>query len=181
MIASTTHEEAPLEVAAWLKQRSRWYKGFLQTALVHARDLAGLGRGVGIDGLVALGLQLIGALVTVVAYPVFWFLIAGYTVGALPFSPDGSFAGDLRFALVVTAFLGGQAAMALLALAALRMRPSAIRPLALVWLPVYWWLHAFALALAVVDLVRRPHFWAKTEHGVARRPAGNKRRAAATT
>ena len=181
VIASTTHEEAPLEVAAWLKQRSRWYKGWLQTALVHGRDLAGLARGVGIDGLVALALQLIGALVTVVAYPLSWFLVAGYSFGALPFGPDGSFAGDLRFALVATAFFGGQAAMALLALAALRMRPSAIRTLALIWLPVYWWLHFFALALAVVDLVRRPHFWAKTEHGVARRPAGNKRRATATT
>gem|GEM_PF-166909 len=179
VIASTTHEEAPLEVAAWLKQRSRWYKGWLQTTLVHGRDLAGLTRSVGVEGLVALALQLIGALVTVVAYPVSWFLVAGYTVGALPFGPDGSFADDLRFALVVTAFFGGQGAMALLALAALRMRPNAIRPAALVWLPVYWWLHAFALALAVVDLVRRPHFWAKTEHGMATRPAGRRSGAAA--
>jgi hypothetical protein len=85
VIASTTHEEAPLEVAAWLKQRARWYKGWLQTTLVHGRDLAGLTRSVGVEGLVALALQLIGALVTVVAYPVSWFLVAGYTVGALPF------------------------------------------------------------------------------------------------
>jgi hypothetical protein len=178
VIASTTHEEAPLEVAAWLKQRSRWYKGWLQTVLVHSRDLGGLARGVGADGLVALGLQLLGALVTVVAYPLSWFLAAGYVVGALPFGPDGSFADDLRFALVATAFFGGQAAMALLALAALRLRPNAIRPAALLWLPVYWWLHAFALGLAVIDLVRRPHFWAKTEHGVADRPAGRRTRGA---
>jgi hypothetical protein len=174
VIASTTHEEAPLEVAAWLKQRSRWYKGWLQTTLVHGRDLPGLARGVGADGIVALGLQLVGALVTVVAYPLSWFLVTGYVLGALPFGPDGSFADDLRFALVATAFLGGQAAMALLAVAALRMRPNAIRPAALLWLPVYWWLHAFALVLAVVDLVRRPHFWAKTEHGVASRPVADR-------
>lgn len=177
VIASTTHEEAPLEVAAWLKQRSRWYKGWLQTVLVHGRDLPGLARGVGADGLAALALQLLGSLVAVVAYPLSWFLAAGYAIGALPLGPDGSFADDLRFALVATAFFGGQAAMALLALAALRLRPNAIRPLALVWLPVYWWLHAFALALAIVDLVRRPHFWAKTEHGVAKRPAGRRPRA----
>jgi hypothetical protein len=174
VIPSTTYEEAPLDVASWLKQRSRWYKGWLQTTLVHGRDPVGLARGVGTDGLVALALQLIGALVTVVAYPLSWFLVAGYALGALPFGPDGSFADDLRFALVITAFFGGQAAMALLAVAALRLRPNAIRPAALVWLPLYWWLHAFALALAIVDLVRRPHFWAKTEHGVARRPARDK-------
>lgn len=174
VIASTTHEEAPLEVAAWLKQRSRWYKGWLQTVLVHGRDLPGLARGVGPDGLAALGLQLLGSLVAVVAYPLSWFLAAGYAIGALPLGPDGSFTDDLRFALLTTAFFGGQAAMVLLALAALRLRPNAIRPAALLWLPVYWWLHAFALVLAVVDLVRRPHFWAKTEHGVAQRPAGRR-------
>jgi hypothetical protein len=175
VIASTTFEEAPLEVAAWLKQRSRWYKGWLQTVLVHARDPAGLVRGAGTEGAVALALQLVGALVTVVAYPVSWVLVTGYATGALPFGSDGSFGDDLWLALVLTAFCGGQAAMVLLAVAALRMRPSAIRPTALIWLPVYWWLHALALALAVVDLVRRPHFWAKTEHGRAERRATGRR------
>jgi hypothetical protein len=180
VIASTTHEEAPLEVAAWLKQRSRWYKGWLQTALVHARDPVGLVRGAGTEGAVALALQLVGALVTVVAYPVSWGLVAGYATGALPFGSDGSFGDDLWLALVLTAFCGGQAAMALLAVAALRMRPGAIRPLSLVWLPVYWWLHAFALMLAVVDRVRRPHFWAKTEHGRAERGVGGSPRRRST-
>jgi len=180
VIAATTHEEAPVEVAAWLKQRSRWYKGWLQTTLVHARQPLGLWRGAGTEGVVALALQLLGALATVVAYPVSWLLVTGYATGLLRIGSNGSFADDLYLALVTTAFAGGQAAMVLLAAAALRMRPGAIRPAALVWLPVYWWLHSLALVLAVIDLVRRPHFWAKTEHGVSQRPAGRRVAPAAT-
>ena len=102
------------------------------------------------------------------------------STGLLRIGSNGSFADDLYLALVTTAFAGGQAAMVLLAAAALRMRPGAIRPAALVWLPVYWWLHSLALVLAVIDLVRRPHFWAKTEHGVSQRPAGRRVAPAAT-
>ena len=32
-------------------------------------------------------------------------------------------------------------------------------------LPIYWMLHSLAVALALVELVRQPHFWAKTAHG----------------
>jgi hypothetical protein len=33
--------------------------------------------------------------------------------------------------------------------------------------PLYWHLHSLAGAKAVADLVRRPHHWEKTEHGVS--------------
>jgi cellulose synthase/poly-beta-1,6-N-acetylglucosamine synthase-like glycosyltransferase len=31
MFNSTTHEEAPIRFGAWLRQRSRWMKGWMQT------------------------------------------------------------------------------------------------------------------------------------------------------
>lgn len=37
-------------------------------------------------------------------------------------------------------------------------------------LPLYWILHSVAAMLALVELVRMPHFWAKTNHGETRRP-----------
>ena len=40
--ASTTHEEAPAKVGAWLDQRRRWFKGWMQTLVVHARHPAAL-------------------------------------------------------------------------------------------------------------------------------------------
>lgn len=37
-VMSATGEEAPLTVTCWVKQRSRWLKGFCQTTMVHWRD-----------------------------------------------------------------------------------------------------------------------------------------------
>jgi cellulose synthase/poly-beta-1,6-N-acetylglucosamine synthase-like glycosyltransferase len=36
-LSSATYEEAPARFGAWLRQRTRWYKGWIQTWLVHMR------------------------------------------------------------------------------------------------------------------------------------------------
>ncbi|MEM9224689.1 MAG: hypothetical protein AAGB11_20150, partial [Pseudomonadota bacterium] len=46
----------------------------------------------------------------------------------------------------------------------------AVSPWAVLWFPIYWVLMGFAAVIAVYDLVRRPHHWRKTTHGVAVRP-----------
>lgn len=38
MLESTTYEEAPAGFMSWLRQRTRWLKGYMQTWLVHMRD-----------------------------------------------------------------------------------------------------------------------------------------------
>jgi cellulose synthase/poly-beta-1,6-N-acetylglucosamine synthase-like glycosyltransferase len=50
MIASTTYEEAPIALGPWLRQRSRWLKGYMQTWLVHMRDPLRLLRSAGPGG-----------------------------------------------------------------------------------------------------------------------------------
>ncbi len=40
MLGSTTYEEAPAGFMSWLRQRTRWLKGYMQTWLVHMRDPA---------------------------------------------------------------------------------------------------------------------------------------------
>ena len=36
VIDSDTDEEACAEIAPWIRQRTRWIKGYMQTALVHS-------------------------------------------------------------------------------------------------------------------------------------------------
>ena len=38
IIDSTTYEEAPADAGPWLRQRTRWFKGWMQTWLVHMRQ-----------------------------------------------------------------------------------------------------------------------------------------------
>ena len=42
MLDSTTYEEATSQVANWIRQRSRWVKGYIQTWLVQMRHPFGL-------------------------------------------------------------------------------------------------------------------------------------------
>src|SRR5215831_2211538 len=50
VIGSTTYEEAPADCRAWLRQRARWFKGWMQTWLVHMRQPVTLFRAVGACG-----------------------------------------------------------------------------------------------------------------------------------
>jgi hypothetical protein len=54
------------------------------------------------------------------------------------------------------------------ALAVLRRGRSRLL-LSVIWMPVYWVLISLAGYRALVDLVRRPHYWEKTRHGLGRR------------
>jgi cellulose synthase/poly-beta-1,6-N-acetylglucosamine synthase-like glycosyltransferase len=52
-IASSTYEEAPADCRRWLGQRTRWFKGWMQTWLVHMREPRQLFRDLGGAGMVA--------------------------------------------------------------------------------------------------------------------------------
>ena len=147
-IDSTTWEEAPVRVGAWLRQRARWFKGFAVTAIVHARDPRRTMRELGAPGLIALSAQLPVALLCAAAHPL-------GLIGA---------AGDPSGPLAALLLLGYLSAAALHAAAA----PRAGLP---VWLalllPFYWLLHWAALLLALSDLARDPAHWRKTSHGEA--------------
>jgi len=53
MLDSTTFEEAPTRVGVWIKQRSRWLKGYMQTWLVHGRGMRSLVERTGFSGFLA--------------------------------------------------------------------------------------------------------------------------------
>ncbi|MEK7517150.1 MAG: glycosyltransferase, partial [Patescibacteria group bacterium] len=52
IIDSVTLEEANSKVGNWLRQRSRWIKGYMQTYLVHVRQAFKFAKGIGIHSLI---------------------------------------------------------------------------------------------------------------------------------
>ena len=76
MLDSTTLEEAPCQFSAWLCQRTRWLKGYMQTWLVHMRQPIRLWRELGLLGF--LGFQVIigGAFISALIHPLFYLLVA---------------------------------------------------------------------------------------------------------
>ena len=95
MLASTTWEEAPVDFSGWLKQRTRWLKGWMQTYLVHTRQPGRLGAELGLRG--ALGFHaLMGGLIgSALVHPVFYGLLAYHWLSGSLLEPAETVAGSV--------------------------------------------------------------------------------------
>jgi cellulose synthase/poly-beta-1,6-N-acetylglucosamine synthase-like glycosyltransferase len=163
MIASTTWEEANCRVGPWIRQRSRWLKGYAITWATHMRRPRALLADLGPMGFLGFQVLFLGAITSYLSIPLLW-LLWGVTAGL-----------DLAFwqafpAWLLAAFfasmIAGQAVM--LAIAVIAARDSQHRGL-LPWvitLPLYWPLGAIAAYRALGEVFTRPFHWHKTEHGV---------------
>ncbi len=163
VIQSTTYEEAPARFRPWLKQRTRWCKGWMQTWLVHMRSPR----------------QLLGELGWL-GFAVFQLLVGGTVLAALvhslfvaklliEFAMSGGDPDALAAMIPHVVFLAlGYLAFAGVSLVGLFRRRLLGCGWALILLPLYWMLLSFAAWRALFQLVRAPYRWEKTEHGLAR-------------
>ena len=158
-VDSGTGEEAPTTVRAWVRQRSRWLKGFLVTSLVHGRRPMRMFGDLGLRRFLALYAQLVGTLMGASAFPIG---IAILIVGIGPWNPQ------------TWLLVGGMGTSGLLAIASAmkRSRTPGVEPWLVMALPVYWLLLSAAMAVAIIEMPRRATMWRKTRHGIATRPAG---------
>ena len=155
VIDPPTLEAPPEALTVWLAQRSRWLKGFLQTWLVVMRRPWRAMREMGAGNFLALQLTLGAAILSAMVHGpwAIWLLVAI----ALPgIAPAPLFLGFI--AVSYTASI----AMALAAPGRRDLR----RLMLAITLPAYWPLQSVAMVRAIYSLARRPHFWAKTPHGV---------------
>ncbi len=170
-IDSRTSEEAPVTVGAWLKQRTRWMKGWMQTLLVHNSDARSLWRELGWRGF--LGFQLyVGSMVLSAPLHTAFML---QLIPALWSGRTGEPPNVWDIVAAVTFLIGYAGPTLLVVIGLRRLGRSDLLPQQLL-LPLYWMLHSVAVVLAAIELVRMPHFWAKTRHGATR---VNRRRSAA--
>jgi cellulose synthase/poly-beta-1,6-N-acetylglucosamine synthase-like glycosyltransferase len=165
MIASTTYEEAPARLVPWLKQRTRWFKGWIQTWLVHMRAPRRLVRELGLGGFVAFQLLVGGTVLTALIHGVFAILLAiGWLGGSLAIAdPMATVPGSLYAGTLVAGYLTS----GLLGAIGLARRGLAATSWWLLLMPLHWVLLSLAAWRAVVQLVRDPYRWEKTEHGQA--------------
>ncbi len=152
MITPPTEEEAPARFRAWMNQRTRWMKGYLQTWLVLNRAPIKAARGMGLVNYLLTQVTLGGALLAAMAHgPLLIWILASAAM------PNG-------FEAWHVALFGLGYASALTA--ALASGASHARPLTLLTLPLYWPLQSIAVFRALVEMKRKPHYWAKTPHGI---------------
>lgn len=169
-LPSNTREEAPVTIPAWLKQRSRWIKGYIQTLVTHSRNPLLLLREAGIGATFAFMSLAFGTVATALGYPVFAVAaLLAYWDGSL-FAPVGTLATVTSTIALSIWILGSVALFAPPAVGALR-RGSPGLLLLLPLLPLYYALVSVAAWMALYEYFNRRFVWNKTEHGLARQRA----------
>jgi cellulose synthase/poly-beta-1,6-N-acetylglucosamine synthase-like glycosyltransferase len=161
MIASTTYEEANCALPNWIRQRSRWMKGFMQTWLVHRRGAASLADW---KSVLSVDLFIGGTVIAALAAPLLWIaslveFFGGASASAFLPAP----AGDVAMTALA---VGNIALIGLGVLAPLSRGRAQLSPWA-IFMPVYWLMMASAAYVALWQLATRPHYWEKTEHGLS--------------
>jgi cellulose synthase/poly-beta-1,6-N-acetylglucosamine synthase-like glycosyltransferase len=166
-LPSATLEEAPATVRAWLKQRTRWMKGYMQTCITHGRRPAQALRALGFPRFMGAVTMTFGALLAALGYPFFVVhAIVSFANGTL--MRAGTPFEALQAAVGLTLFVAGLFAMMAPAAVAIRHRRLR-RCLAYVpLLPLYYVLVSIAAWRGLAELLLDPFRWNKTEHGLAR-------------
>lgn len=164
VLGSTTYEEANSDFVNWVKQRSRWYKGYLQTFLVHTRSPRRTYRDLGFKGTVGLVLFVGGTPVLAMLNPLFWGLTALWWLDR-PSVVAELFPSALYYVGMACWILGG---LSLVYSGVANARASGKPQLAVAALavPLYWAMMSLAALKALVQLVLQPSYWEKTTHGL---------------
>ena len=164
VLETVTLEEANSDFVNWVKQRSRWYKGYMQTWLVHMRHPRQLWREVGGWGFVGFNLFVGGTPLLALLNPVFWTM----TVAWFLFRPEfivTIFPGWLYYVSLLCLLLGNFA-FVYASMVAARAAGSPALVIAALLSPVYWVMMSIAAVKALIQLVHAPSFWEKTSHGL---------------
>jgi hypothetical protein len=164
VLDSTTYEEATSRYKVWLFQRSRWIKGYFQTYLVHMRHpLQALQKG---HYRKFLSLQLIVGVWTVVLLinPFMWALTLIYMLFR-PVQPYSIlFPGPILYMGAFCLIFGNFFYVYIHLIGCLRRKEYAL----IIWvllIPLYWVMMSVSAYIAFYQLIVKPHYWEKTQHG----------------
>lgn len=164
VIDSTTLEEANPDPINWIRQRSRWYKGYLQSWLVHARRPIQLWRKIGPVSFARFTLILAGTPIIACLNLLFWFTTLTWIFGQ-PMLIERIFPAAVYFPALLALVLGN-AATVYMNLIACRENGRPDLLLACLLSPAYWLLMAVASTKGCWQLLRNPSYWEKTFHGL---------------
>lgn len=169
LVASTTFEEANVSQTNWIRQRSRWIKGYMQTFLVHTRRPLHLLRTIGPLGVLGFVFFIGGTMLSGLLNPIFWgiFIFWLLTMSSV-FDPV--FPPVLLYLSLFNLLAGNGMFMFITMLAPFRRNWLELVPysLTIFW---YWVLMSIAAWKGAWQLITKPFYWEKTTHGLSAQTA----------
>lgn len=155
VIARPTWETPPGDLDAWLPQRTRWLKGYMQTFGVHTRRAWRLGPAGLFSLFVSLGAGLASAAIH--GPSLAWFA-ATVSVAAMAGLPP-----QMPLLAPVVCIIGAFSAWTACSVGA-RRAGIAYRPTDMLAAPAYWSLLSLAFLHAAWRVLSEPFLWNKTPH-----------------
>ena len=166
IINSTTYEEANSRYINWIRQRSRWIKGYMQTALVYNRHPIKMLKQIGLKNWIAFQLFVGGTPLLFLINPIIWTIFLYWTATQTKLF-DPFFPPLLTYIALYNLLIGNFCGIYLNMIAVFRRKLYWLLPLALLN-PFYWlFFHSIAAYKALWQLFVKPFYWEKTKHGIS--------------
>lgn len=164
ILDSTTWEEACSSLYFWIRQRTRWSKGYMQTFLVHTRQHTQLFRILGLKSFLNFHFIFGGTLFCTLINPIYWAMLVAWLAWRPAFLTM-LFPAPVMV-LGMLCLLGGNFVFIYAGTAAcLQRRNFRLVKLSLI-VPLYWVLMSLASWRALFQLFYNPYHWEKTRHGL---------------
>ncbi|HEX9036169.1 MAG TPA: glycosyltransferase [Ktedonobacterales bacterium] len=169
IVDSTTYEEANPDLKNWLRQRSRWIKGYMQTYLTHMRRPLRYLREGRLREFFWLQVIVGGRTFTQLVNPLLWLMTLVYIIfpQALSAPYHALFPAPVFYAAAFCLVAGNLLYIYMYVIGCLN-RGQYLLTLWALLIPVYWLLMSVAAYIALYQLITRPHYWEKTRHGLSR-------------
>ncbi|HOX07447.1 MAG TPA: glycosyltransferase [Planctomycetota bacterium] len=213
ILESTTWEEANSRLGNWIKQRSRWVKGYVQTHLVHTRRRLATMRGMGLKNYLSFLLTVGGLPAVLLLNPLYWLVgllfifnighdsagwhwqfgwrmwyddvgragdptgniyqhfwwsltgQQGCRFGDILNIPWGNWPSQIFFPIAISLLVSNLFLIGVHMLACRRRGLWDLAPWALL-IPFYWMLISVGAWKGFLQLITRPFYWEKTQHGL---------------
>jgi len=164
MLNTTTWEEACSSLRFWIRQRTRWLKGYIQTYFVHMRSPTALLRQLGLANFVHFQLLIGGIVFSFLINPLYWLLALlwfllrpGFLTPLFP---------ALVFAMGALCLFAGNFAFTYIgAVGCYRRGYYDLVKYALL-APATWVMMSYSGWRAFVQFFADPFHWEKTRHGL---------------
>lgn len=168
ILNSTTWEEANPKVRNWLRQRSRWIKGYLQTFLVHSRAPFRLTKEIGVFNTFLFFLMTGFLPIASLLNPLLWLTTILYFVFRPELGPviEQFYPSFLLLPALICLVVGNFIYMYNYLIATAKKRYDRFTKYGLL-IPISWILISLAGWYAFFQLFFRAHYWEKTVHGLA--------------
>lgn len=165
IINSTTLEEANSRYWNWIRQRSRWLKGYMQTAIVYNRSPLKMLKQLGLKNWLSFQLLIAGTPLMMLINPLIWGFFFLWLLWPrewyLVQMPE-----FLNYMSLTNLILGNFIAIYFNMLGVFKRKLFTLLPMALLN-PFYWlFFHSVAAYKALWQLFFNPFYWEKTQHGI---------------